>query len=193
MKKITVFCGASSGFDPIYHSQAVHLGQTLARRDIELVYGAGRIGIMGAVADAVLAAGGKVVGVIPAFLCSKEIAHNALTELIVVETMHERKAQMQELCDGIIALSGGFGTLEELFEVLTWAQLGLHKKPIGILNTDGYYDSLLLLIQSMVDRGFLKEINQQMLLVSDSIEDLLSKMSGYQAPDVPKWITEETT
>ena len=193
MKRITVFCGASSGFDSIYYSEARHVGQTLAARGIELVYGAGRIGIMGAVADAVLDAGGLAIGVIPGFLCSKEIAHDGLTELIVVETMHQRKAKMQELGDGIIGLPGGFGTLEELFEVLTWAQLGLHKKPIGILNTNGYYNSLITLIQSMVDTGFLKELNQQMLLMSDNIEDLLSKMAAYQAPDVPKWISDETT
>ena len=193
MKRITVFCGASSGFDTVYHSQAIHVGQTLVKHNIELVYGAGRIGIMGAVAEGVLGAGGRAIGVIPRFLCSKEIAHDALTELILVDTMHERKAKMHELCDGIIALPGGYGTLEELFEMLTWAQLGLHKKPIGILNTAGYYDALFALIQTMVDRGFLKEVNQDMLLVSDDIEDLLSQMRSYIAPDVPKWITEETT
>jgi len=193
MKRITVFCGASSGSDPIYHDQATHVGQVLAKHHIELVYGAGRIGIMGAVAEGVLGAGGRATGVIPRFLCSKEIAHDALTELILVDTMHERKAKMHELCDGIIALPGGYGTLEELFEMLTWAQLGLHKKPIGILNTAGYYDALITLIQTMVDRGFLKEVNQDMLLVSDDIEDLLSQMTSYIAPDVPKWITEETT
>lgn len=193
IKRITVFCGASSGFDSIYHAQAIHVGQVLVKHNIELVYGAGRIGIMGAVAEGVLHAGGKAIGVIPRFLCSKEIAHDALTELILVDTMHERKAKMHELCNGIIALPGGFGTLEELFEMLTWAQLGLHKKPIGLLNTAGYYDALITLIQTMVDRGFLKETNQNMLLISDDIEDLLAQMKVYIAPDVPKWITEETT
>jgi hypothetical protein len=193
MKKITVFCGASSGFDAIYHSQAIDVGQVLVKNNIELVYGGGKIGIMGAVADGVLGAGGKATGVIPKFLSGKEIAHDGLTELILVETMHERKAKMNELCDGIIALPGGYGTLEELFEMLTWAQLGLHRKPIGILNTDGYYDSLIKLIQDMVDCGFLKEVNQQMLLISDNIEDLLTKMNAYVAPDVPKWISDETT
>ena len=193
MKRVTVFCGASSGYDDIYRSQAILVGETLAKQDRTLVYGAGKIGIMGAVADGVLAAGGKAIGVIPRFLCSKEIAHDGLTELILVNTMHERKAKMHELSDGIIALPGGFGTLEELFEMLTWAQLGLHKKPIGILNTNGYYDALISLVQTMVDRGFLKEINQQMLLVSDNISDLLSRMEKYVAPDVPKWISEETT
>jgi hypothetical protein len=193
MKRITVFCGASSGNDSIYHEQAVRVGQTLVKQKIGLVYGAGRIGIMGAVAEGVLGAGGEAIGVIPKFLCSKEIAHDGLTELILVDTMHERKAKMHELSDGIIALPGGFGTLEELFEMLTWAQLGLHKKPIGLLNTNGYYDALIALIQNMVDSGFLKGINQNMLLVSDTIEDLLSQMGKYVAPDVPKWISEETT
>jgi uncharacterized protein (TIGR00730 family) len=193
MKKITVFCGASSGFDAIFHSQAIYVGQVLVKNNIELIYGGGKIGIMGAVADGVLGASGKAIGVIPKFLSGKEIAHDGLTELILVETMHERKAKMNELCDGIIALPGGYGTLEELFEMLTWAQLGLHRKPIGILNINGYYDSLIALIQDMVNRGFLKEINQQMLLVSDDIEDLLTKMNSYVAPDVPKWISEETT
>ena len=193
MKSITVFCGASSGYDSSYHAQAVLLGQTLAQRNIDLIYGGGKIGIMGAVADGVLAAGGRATGVIPGFLCSKEIAHESLTKLILVETMHERKATMHELSDGIISLPGGFGTLEELFEMLTWAQLGLHKKPIGLLNTNGYYDALIALIANMVERGFLKEINQKMLLVSDNIDELLVQMDSYVAPDVPKWITDETT
>ena len=193
MKRVTVFCGASSGNDAIYYTQAIHVGQTLVTNGLDLVYGGGKIGIMGAVADGVLAAGGRVIGVIPKFLSGKEIAHDGLTELILVDTMHERKAKMHELCDGIITLPGGFGTMEELFEMLTWAQLGLHGKPIGLLNTNGYYDSLIALIQDMVDRGFLKEINQNMLLVSTDIADLLSQMTAYIAPEVPKWISEETT
>jgi uncharacterized protein (TIGR00730 family) len=193
MKSITVFCGASSGFDPVFHAQAIAVGQALVRHRLDLVYGGGKIGIMGAVADSVLAAGGRAIGVIPKFLSTREIAHDRLTELILVETMHERKAKMQELCDGIITLPGGFGTMEELFEMLTWAQLGLHTKPIGLLNTNGYYDSLITLVGDMVSRGFLREINQRMLLVSTDIDDLLAQMNEYQAPEVPKWITEETT
>ena len=192
MKRITVFCGSSPGTEMVYKTQARSVGQTLALNNIELVYGGAKIGLMGAVADGVLSNGGKVTGVLPVFLKSKEIAHEQLTELILVDTMHERKTKMNDLCDGIIALPGGYGTLEELFEILTWAQLGLHKKPIGILNVNGFYDALVNLVQTMVDKGFLKQINQQMLLVSDNIEDLLNKMNGYVAPAVGKWISEET-
>lgn len=192
MKRITVFCGSSAGADEIYKSQATVLGQTLAKHNIELVYGGANVGLMGAVANGVLNNGGKVIGVLPNFLKSKEIAHDHLTQLILVETMHERKTKMNELRDGVIALAGGFGTLEELFEMLTWAQLGLHKKPIAILNTNGFYDPLIALIQTMVDKGFLKEVNQQMLLVSNDIDELLDKMQGYVAPAVGKWITKET-
>ena len=193
MKSITVFCGASGGSDSIYITEARMLGQTMARLRITLVYGGARIGVMGAVADGALGAGGKVIGVIPTFLRTKEVAHAGLSELIQVRTMHERKTIMHERCDGIIALPGGFGTLEELFEVLTWAQLGLHKKPIGLLNTNGYYDGLILMIQTMVDRGFLKEIDRSMLLVSRDIQDLLTQMRNYKAPNVEKWVTDETT
>lgn len=192
MKRVTVFCGSSFGSEDIYKSQAALLGQTLAKQNIELVYGAANVGLMGAVADGVLSEGGRVIGVLPNFLKSKEIAHKQLTELILVDSMHERKTKMNELCDGVIALPGGFGTLEEFFEMLTWGQLGLHKKPIAILNIDGFYDSLNNLIQTMVNKGFLKEVNQQMLLVSDNIEELLDKMKNYVAPTVGKWISIET-
>jgi uncharacterized protein (TIGR00730 family) len=192
MKRITVFCGSSFGHEENYRLQATLLGQTLAKQGIELVYGGAKVGLMGAVADGVLNEGGKAIGVLPHFLRSKEIAHSQLTELILVESMHERKTRMNELCDGVIALPGGFGTLEELFEMLTWAQLGLHKKPIGILNTDGFYDPLIVLVQSMVDKGFLKKINQEMLLVGDNVDELLDKMKNYVAPTVGKWISDET-
>ncbi len=192
MKRITVFCGSSIGTDDIYKTQAGLVGHALAKSNIELVYGGAKIGLMGAVADGVLSNGGKVIGVLPVFLKSKEIAHEQLTELILVDTMHQRKTRMNDLCDGVIALPGGFGTLEELFEMLTWAQLGLHKKPIGILNVNGFYDALMNLIQTMVDKGFLKQINQEMLLESDNIDDLLVKMNTYVAPTVGKWISEET-
>src|SRR5688572_4414548 len=191
MKSVTVFCGSSNGTDPIYRSQAALLGKTLAERKIEIIYGGAKVGLMGAVADAALSAGGKVTGVIPRFLRSKEIAHAGLTDLILVESMHERKTKMHELCDGIIALPGGFGTLEELFEILTWAQLGLHKKPIGLLDINGFYDHLKKLLRTMVDKGFLKEINYDMLLISDDINDLLNQMKQYIAPVIPKWISEE--
>jgi len=146
---------------------------------------------MGAVADGVLNEGGKAIGVLPHFLQSKEIAHTHLTELILVESMHERKTKMNDLCDGVIVLPGGYGTLEEFFEMITWAQLGLHKKPIAVLNIDGFYDDLIKLIQTMVDKGFLKQINQEMLLVSDDIDELLAKMRNYQAPTIGKWISKE--
>lgn len=191
MKSITVFCGSSFGLDEIYKEQANLLGQTLAKQNIQLIYGGANVGLMGAVADGVLKEGGKAIGVLPHFLQSKEIAHQNLTELILVETMHERKTKMNDLCDGVIVLPGGYGTLEEFFEMITWAQLGLHKKPIAILNIDGFYDDLIKLVQTIVDKGFLKQINQEMLLVSDSIDTLLEKMRNYQAPTVGKWISKE--
>lgn len=188
MKRITVFCASSFGIEKIYEEQAVALGKTLAQQNIELVYGGANVGLMGAVADGALNAGGKVIGVLPNFLQSKEIAHLDLTELILVESMHERKTKMNDLCDGVIALPGGFGTLEELFEMLTWAQLGLHKKPIAILNVNGFYDALITLLQTMTEKRLLKEVNREMLLVSDNIDDLLDKMKNYVAPTVGKWI-----
>ena len=191
MKSITVFCGSSFGTEDIYRSQAMALGKSLAQKGIELVYGGANVGLMGAVADGVLSEGGRVTGVLPHFLQSKEIAHEGLTELILVDSMHERKTKMNDLCDGVIALPGGFGTLEEFFEMLTWAQLGLHKKPIAVLNIDGFYDALNVLIQVMVDKGFLKAVNQEMLLVSDNIDELLTKMSEYVAPEVGKWILKK--
>lgn len=191
MKRITVFCGSSSGTEDVYATQATLLGETLAKRNVELVYGGANVGLMGAVADAVLNHGGKAIGVLPNFLRSKEIAHKQLTELILVDSMHERKTKMNDLCDGVIALPGGFGTLDELFEMLTWGQLGLHKKPIAILNVDGYFDALIVFIQTMVEKGLLKEVNQQMLLVSDSIDDLLDKMENYVPPTVGKWIDKK--
>jgi uncharacterized protein (TIGR00730 family) len=191
MKRITVFCASSFGTEKIYEEQAILVGKTLAEQDIELVYGGANVGLMGAVADGALNAGGKVIGVLPNFLRSKEIAHLGLTELVLVESMHERKTKMNDLCDGVIALPGGFGTLEELFEMLTWAQLGLHKKPIAILNINGFYDSLIALLQTMTEKGLLKEVNQKMLLVSDSIDDLLHQMQNYTAPTVGKWIDKK--
>lgn len=193
MKRITVFCGSSAGSDGTLMEQATMLGQTLAKQKIELVYGGSNVGLMRAVADGALGAGGIVIGVLPDFLRAKEVAHLGLTELLIVESMHERKMKMNELCDGVIALPGGFGTLEELFEMLTWAQLGLHKKPIAILNTNGFYDALIMLLNNMVDNGFLKSVNKEMLLVSADIEDLLHKMKNYVAPTIEKWINKETT
>lgn len=193
MKSITIFCGSSQGTDEIFRDHAFRLGETLAMRNIKVVYGGAKVGLMGAVADGALSVGGEVVGVIPYFLRTKEVAHVNLTELILVDSMHERKMKMHELSDGIIALPGGFGTLEELFEILTWAQLGLHRKPIGLLNTNGFYDMLNSQIEFMVAKGFLKEINRKMLLISDTINDLLARMEQYVAPDVGRVITKEGT
>ena len=193
MKSITVFCGSSLGTEEIFETQARLLGQKMAKQNISLVYGGANIGLMGAVANGALTENGKVIGVLPNFLRTKEIAHEELTELIVVSTMHERKSKMNELCEGVIALPGGFGTLEELFEILTWGQLGLHKKPIGLLNTNGFYDELMKLLTTMVTKGFLKDINKEMVLISDDIDDLLDKMKNYKAPEVGKWISKETT
>lgn len=193
LKSLTVFCGSSSGNESIYMEQARVLGLTLARQGITLIYGGARVGLMGAVADGALEAGGKVIGVIPGFLQTKEIAHEKLSDLIIVNSMHERKTRMNDLSDGVIALPGGFGTLDELFEMLTWGQLGLHKKPIGLLNIDGYYDDLVYMVQTMTERGFLKEVNRNMLLTSTSADDLLLQMRQYTAPETGKWINTENT
>ncbi|MDD5277660.1 MAG: TIGR00730 family Rossman fold protein [Methylovulum sp.] len=193
MKRVTVFCGSSLGYEDVFEKQAYLLGESLSALKIGLVYGGANIGLMGAVANGVLSNKGEVIGVLPRFLRTKEIAHENLTQLILVETMHERKAKMDELSDGIIALPGGFGTMEEFFEMLTWAQLGLHDKPIALLNMNGFFDTLLSFIQTMVDNGFLKVANQQTLIVSDNIDDLLGQMNSYTAPIVEKWITKATT
>ena len=191
MKRISVFCGSSSGTNSIYSEITFELGQTLARRNIGVVFGGGKVGLMGQLADGALDAGGEVIGVLPHFLQQRELAHKKITQLILVNSMHERKKKMDELSNGVIALPGGFGTLEELFEMLTWGQLGLHQKPIGILNIDGYYSSLLSLFESMVENGFLKQENHEMVRVSNSIENLLDKMKDYIAPSVGKWISKD--
>lgn len=191
MKSIAVFCGSSTGSDPVYEADALLLGQTLAASRIELVYGGAKVGLMGAVASGVLDAGGRVTGILPRFLQTKEVAHESLTELILVDTMHERKKIMHDRCDGVIALPGGFGTMEEFFEVLTWGQLGLHRKPVGLLNTAGFYDSLINFFQHMVQKGFLREINRDMVLVSDDVHGLLDRMTRYTAPVVGKWISKD--
>jgi uncharacterized protein (TIGR00730 family) len=192
MKSITVFCGSSSGTNPEFLKQAELLGTKLAEKDIMLVYGGAKVGLMGAIANGVLNGGGKVIGILPHFLRKKEVAHEGLTKLIFVDSMHDRKTMMNDHSEGVIALPGGYGTLEELFEMLTWAQLGLHKKPIGILNVSGYYDHLIKLIEQMVEQGLLKIMNKEMLLVDTNIDRLLDKMHNYRAPEVSKWITDKT-
>lgn len=191
MKSVVVFCGSSAGNEPAYVQQAYELGQALAKRGLTLVYGGAKVGLMGAVADGALQANGKVIGVLPYFLQQKELAHNDLTELILVDTMHERKTKMNELSDAVIALPGGFGTMEELFEMLTWGQLGLHRKPVGLLNTNGFYDPLLQLAQTMNSKAFLTTENKEMLLHSNRIDELLVKLEQYQPPLKTKWITQE--
>ncbi len=193
LQRVTVFCGSSSGFDPGLVELAFGLGQTLADGGIGLVYGGAKVGLMGAVADGCLSRGGNVIGVLPGFLQHKEIAHEGLSELIVVESMHERKQRMHELSDGAMALPGGYGTLEEYFELLTWAQLGLHDKPVGLLNWDGFFDGLLVLADTMAARGLLKPVNREMMLVGETGEELLAKMERYVAPKVRKWLEREET
>ncbi len=188
MKSICIFCGSSGGKDPLYLETAGVMGDLLAQRGITLVYGGAAIGLMGKVADAVLAGGGKVIGVLPEFLSQKEIRHQGLTELILVKSMHERKQTMARLAEGFIALPGGFGTLEELCEILTWSQLGLVTHPVGILNAGHYYDKLLELFEVMVQEQFLKMENRQILLESRDPGKLLEKMAHYQPRDVTKWL-----
>ena len=193
MKRIVVFCGASDGNDEQLNSAAYNFGKLLAAEHIQLVYGGAKIGLMGGVASGVLENKGNAVGVIPDFLTSKEVVHTNLSELIIVETMHERKLKMHELSDGIVALPGGFGTLEELFEMLTWAQLGLHKKPIGILNCNGFYDDLLQFIDTMIDKQLLKSGYKKLVLVAETPEELLEKMRGFKPLPVPKWMNKNQT
>lgn len=193
MKSIAVFCGSSGGAHPAYAAAAFRTGQLIARKGMRLVYGGACVGLMGKVADGALAEGGEVIGVLPSFLKTKEIMHDGLTELIIVATMHERKLRMHELSDAIITLPGGFGTMEEVFEMLTWAQLGLHAKPVGLLNTNGYYDALQQLVGTMTAEGFLRENDAGRLLIDQDIEPLLAAMAQYKAPATPKWVTEGTT
>lgn len=193
MKSVAVFCASAPGSEPLYVEAARSLGRLLAQQGITVIYGGAKVGLMGAVADAALEAGGKVTGVIPHFLRTKEIAHEGLTGLLLVDSMHERKMKMHELSEGVIALPGGFGTMEELFEILTWAQLGLHTKPVALLNIDGFYDSLLELLRTMINKGFLKEVYRRMLLADTDAMKLLHQMKAYAAPEVPRWIPEDKT
>ncbi len=185
MKSVVVFCGSSEGDNPAFADQAYELGKTLGQQQTTLVYGGARIGVMGKVAQGTLEADGKVIGVIPDFLKIREVYHTGLTELIVTENMHQRKMIMHELSEGIMMLPGGYGTLEEFFEMLTWGQLGLHQRPIGVLNTNHFYDDLLNMLKKMVDRGFVKQENYDMILVNESIEGLLEQMKNYKPLPLP--------
>ncbi len=188
MKYICIYCGSSSGRSPEYIDYATVLAKELVTRNIGLVYGGASVGIMGIIANTVLDGGGEVIGVIPQSLVDKEVSHTGLTELKVVNTMHERKAIMAELSDGFMALPGGLGTIEELFEVLTWSQLGFHKKPCSLLNIKQYYNSLLLFLDHAVEEQFIKPIHREMLLVKDDPSKLLDAMDEYNPPNVDKWI-----
>jgi uncharacterized protein (TIGR00730 family) len=187
--RICVFCGSSVGNRPVYRHAAGDLAQALVRRGLGLVYGGARVGLMGVLADTMLQHGGDVIGVIPQALVDREIAHTGLADLRVVGSMHERKALMVELSDGFIALPGGYGTLEEFSEVMTWAQLGLHRKPCGLLDVDGYFDPLLALFDNAVTAGFLRPENRSLLLKATDPEALLDLFASYKPVNVPKWIT----
>jgi uncharacterized protein (TIGR00730 family) len=193
VKRICVYCGSSPGRSPDYAATARQLGAELAHRGLGLVYGGASVGVMGVVADAALAHGGEVIGVLPHFFADKEVAHQGLDELLVVDSMHERKARMAELSDGFIALPGGWGTLEEIFEVLTWAQLGLHEKPCGLLDVGGYFDDLYRFLEGAVTEGFVRDVHRPMIMLDDSAERLLDHFATYRAPRVRKWIRPEET
>ncbi len=188
MKNLCVFCGSQFGNRPEYEVAARLLGLELAGRGIRLIYGGGRVGLMGVVADAVMAAGGEVVGVIPEFLMQKEIGHVGLTELHVVDSMHSRKAKMAELADGFVALPGGFGTFEEFFEVLTWAQLGMHNKPVGLLDVADFYLPMVAFLRHTAAQGFIRNDHLSLIVHAREPEDLIQRLSGYQAVTVPKWL-----
>lgn len=188
MKRICVFAGSSVGCQQVYRAVAEDLGRTLAERGLGLVYGGARVGLMGVVADTVLALHGDVTGVIPSALVAKEVAHSGLADLRVVSSLHERKAVMAELADGFIAMPGGWGTLDEFFEILTWAQLGLHRKPCGVLNVNGYFDGLLTFVEHSIEQGFVRREHGSIILVSTSARTLLDLFEGYEPPVVEKWI-----
>ena len=191
MKKLAVFCGSSNGASNVYIEEAKKLGKELAKRNIALVYGGASVGVMGAVADSVLEEGGTVIGVMPSFLEKREISHKNLSELIIVDSMHDRKAKMADLADGFIALPGGPGTLEEFFEIFTWAQLGLHQKPCGLLNINHYYDPLVSLFNHMAEEQFLHEKYRNLALVDNEPKGLLDKFNSYEPPTVKSYINEK--
>ena len=193
MQRICVFCGSSLGTKPVYAEAARRLGARLAERGITLVYGGGGVGLMGILADSVLAGGGNVIGVIPEPLVARELGHLQLTELRIVGSMHERKAQMAELSDAFLALPGGAGTLEEFCEIWTWAQLGIHAKPCGLLNVDGYYSTFLTFLDEMVDNGFLRPEHRALILVDKEPSALLKRLEQYKAPGARRRLNQEAT
>lgn len=193
MRRICVYCGSNPGRQPLYRESAQGLGREMVARGLGLVYGGASVGVMGAIADAVLEAGGEAIGVIPKSLAVREIAHPGLTEQHVVKSMHERKALMAELSDGFVALPGGWGTMEEIFEILTWAQLGFHQKPCGLLNAGSYFDGLFSFLEHAIEEQFVKPEYRQMLLMENSATHLLDRFSAYRPPVVRKWISPEET
>jgi uncharacterized protein (TIGR00730 family) len=193
MQRLCVFCASSIGSNPTFALAAESFGQVLAARKIELVYGGGNIGLMGVIADAVMKNGGQAIGVIPQALVDKELAHRGITDLRIVHSMHERKALMAELSDGFVALPGGFGTLEEFCEVLTWSQLGLHQKPFGLLNISGFYDHFLLFLDHVVETRLLRAQHRALVLDSNNIDDLLARIFSWKPTRTDKWIAPEET
>jgi uncharacterized protein (TIGR00730 family) len=192
LRRVCVFCGSSLGVHPAYAQAADETGRILAQRGIELVYGGGRVGLMGRIADACLSHGGRVIGVMPKALVEKEIGHQGLTELRVVASMHERKALMADLADAFIAMPGGFGTWEEFCEVLTWSQLGLQRKACALLNVNGYYDPLLRMADQAVEHGFVRDVHRELMLSDTEPERLLDRLTSYTVPLVDKWISPST-
>lgn len=190
MTSICIFCGANFNGDPVLKQAAEQLAEIMANRDISLIFGGGKVGMMGILADAMISRGAKTIGVIPQFLMNKEVGHTGLTELHIVETMHQRKQLMNDLCDGIIMLPGGFGTLEEFFEVLTWLQLGLHSKPVGVLNVNGFYDFLLRQMDVMVEQQFLKPANRKLVLTSGDPIELVNLMENFKAKPDEVWFRD---
>jgi uncharacterized protein (TIGR00730 family) len=193
MKRVCIFTGSSPGVRLEYGTAAAALGRAVAGRGMGLVYGGAHVGLMGVLADAALSAGGEVVGVIPRALVARELAHTGLTNLHVVESMHQRKALMADLSDGFIALPGGWGTLDELFEILTWAQLGLHRKPCGLLNVRGYFDRLLSFVDHSIDEGFVRSEYRRLIAVAEAAEPLLDLLERPSPPTVEKWIDRAST
>jgi uncharacterized protein (TIGR00730 family) len=193
IRRLCVFCGSSPGHDPRYLAAARAVGERLARAGLGIVYGGGRVGLMGALADAALAAGGEVIGVIPHALAARELAHQGLTALHVVATMHERKARMSELADAFLVLPGGLGTLEELFEVWSWAQLGVHRKPCGVLDVAGYWQPLLALVEHLQQQGFLTPADRALLLVDADLDRLLVRLRAWEPPPRTRWLVPAAT
>jgi uncharacterized protein (TIGR00730 family) len=188
MQRICVFCGSQSGTNSVYQQAAEALGSLLVHHGYGLVYGGGHVGLMGSIADAVLRAGGEVLGVIPEAMVSRELAHTNVTHLYIVPSMHARKARMAELADAFIAMPGGYGTFEELFEIITWAQLGLHQKPIGLLNVAGYFDALIMMIEHAIAEGFIRAVHRQLIVVATQPAALLEALAQHKLPPVQPWL-----